>query len=127
MSNSRSRQHCLTGIRWTARILGTALAAFVLFLVVGHAFSEEGLPNPFTQPLGVAFELLGLFAAWLGVIIAWKWEGVGGLLAISGMMIFHIVERSLLLAWTFELFDLVGVLFLVCWCASRMHRKETQK
>ena len=123
MTNSRVQGYWLVTIRWAARILGSLLAVLVLVIVISHAVSEEGLPNPFTQPLGVAFGFLGLFAAWLGVIIGWKWEGLGGLLVVGGIMIFHVVEGKFWLPPTFELFELAGLLFLAYWSLKRFQAK----
>ena len=122
MERTKRLQLLLGTIRWVARILGTFLAGLVLVFVVAHALGEEGLPNPFTQPLGVALEFVGLFAAVLGAVIAWKWEGLGGVMVLGGMMIFHVVERDIWLAWG-ELFDLTGVLFLVYWYFKRFRVK----
>ena len=83
-------------VRWGARILASLLAALVGLIVIGHALGEEGLPNPFEQPPGVAFELLGLFVSWTGLIVAWKWEGIGAAMILGGMLVFHIVEGKLL-------------------------------
>lgn len=63
-------------------------------------------------------ELLGLIAAWLGLIIAWKWEGIGGALIISGVVIFHVEEHQLWLNWIFGLLGLVGILFMACWLSG---------
>jgi len=63
-------------------------------------------------------EFAGLLAAWIGLIIAWKWEGIGGALIISGVIIFHVVEYRLWLNWIFGLLGLVGILFLFCWVAG---------
>ncbi len=105
-----------------ARVIGVFVAGVVAAMVVGHAFSAEGLPNPFTQPWDVRLEFLGLFSAVLGVILAWKWELLGGLLIIGGMMVFHVIEKQIWLAWG-ELFDLAGVLFLAHWYLKRFNRK----
>lgn len=118
-SREKTKHYCAAGICWAARILGSLLAALVLVIVVCHAFSEEGLPDPFSQPPGVTLEFLGLFAVWAGVVLAWKWEGVGGLLTIGGVIIFHIVEGRLWLNWVFGLFGLVGIMFLLCWRLNR--------
>ncbi|HUW20289.1 MAG TPA: hypothetical protein VMW16_13405 [Sedimentisphaerales bacterium] len=106
------------GIRWAARAVGGLLAALVLSIVFCHAFSPEGLPNPFTQPAGVAFELLGLAITWVGLIVAWKLEGVGGVMIIAGQLAFHIIERRLWLSTMGEFFDLAGILFLLSWWLS---------
>ena len=112
----------LAVVRWGARIVAGLLAALVALIVIAHALGEEGLPNPFEQPHGAAFELLGLFVSWTGLIVAWKWEGIGAAMILGGMLVFHIVEGKLLLLWTFTVFDLVGILFLLCWGSTRLRK-----
>lgn len=63
-------------------------------------------------------EFLALIAAWIGLIIAWKWEGIGGALIISGVVIFHVEEHQLWLNWMFGLLGLVGILFMTCWLSG---------
>ena len=116
----------LNSVRWTARILGGILAALLLYLVVGHALSPEGLPNPFTQPPGVRLEFLGLFAIWVGLILGWRWEGFGGLVALAGATVFHVVEGKLWLPGPFALVELAAVLFLVYWCASKFCKRRPE-
>ena len=114
-SNKKSKNYWLTAIRWVARILAGLLAALVLVLVLCHAFSEEGLPNPLNQPLPVAIELFAMLTMWIGLIVGWKYQGSGAILTIGGIMTFHIIEKRLWLMGAFPLFDLAGILFLLCW------------
>ena len=119
MNTATARKYLLGTICWTARAIGVFVAGVVVALVVAHAFSDEGLPNPLNQPWDVRLEFLGLFSAVLGVILAWKWELLGGLLIIGGMMVFHVIEKQIWLGYG-ELFDLAGVLFLAHWYLKRL-------
>ncbi len=71
-------------MRWTARIVGLiAVGLFVAFLVVSGKtvfstfswLSWQGLPV-----------LIALLAAIMGVIVAWRWELVGGTMTIVGAL-----------------------------------------
>jgi len=115
MKNQNLRKYGVTAIRWATRILASLLAVFVLVIFVGESLAGEGPGNPFKHPLPVQLEFVGMLAIWVGMIVGWKWEGVASLLIISGMLIFHITTGKLWLNWTFGLFDLVGILFLLCW------------
>lgn len=114
---AKQRKYWVIGIRWVARIFGGLLAVLVLTIAIG-----EGPPNPFTQPLPVAIELFGMLAMWVGCIVGWKWQGVGALLTIGGIMIFHVIEKRLWLMGAFPLFDLAGVLYLICWWLAKHQR-----
>ncbi len=118
-SVSRRRKYWAICLRWVARIYGGLLAVLVLMIAIG-----EGPPNPFTQPLPVAIELSGMLAMVIGCIVGWKQQGLGGLLVISGIMIFHVIEKRLWLMGAFPLFDLAGILFLLSWLLSR--RQQTK-
>lgn len=114
----------MTGFRWMARIVGGLLAALMLVIVLGHAFSNEGLPNPFRQPPGVALELLGMFLGWIGLIIAWKWEGTGGMLVIVCTVIFQIVEGRIWIGWVFGLLELIGIMFVLSRLLRRFQKTD---
>ena len=118
---AKQRKYLVIGISWVARIYGGLLAALVLTIAIGEGFfyPGDGLPNPFTQPLPVAIELFGMLAMFVGCILGWKWQGVGGLLTIAGIMTFHVIEKRLWLMGAFPLFDLAGILFLLCWWLGR--------
>lgn len=101
-------------IRWVARIVAGLLATLVLVIFVGHCLSSKGPGDLFEQPLSVLIEFAALFIGWLGLIIAWKFEGPGAGLILIGTIIFHLVEGKVWINWVFGLFGLVGILFLIC-------------
>jgi hypothetical protein len=72
--------------RWTARILGLLLLSVVVLIAVG-----EGMPNPLTQPVGVQFGFLALGLLLLGMLIGWRWELPGGLMATIAWCAFVVV------------------------------------
>lgn len=104
-------------LRWFARIVGMLLAAFVFLLAVG-----EGL-NPAKLTLEESLMMLGFLATWVGFILGWKWEGIGGVLVIAGLAwhcLFEYVFRgTLFLGFWVALPALPGVLFLIYWWRTR--------
>lgn len=104
-------------LRWLARIIGSLMALFILFMLVVHMFGdvegEDGKP-----PIHVIL----FFSLWIvGVILAWKWEVVGGGLLLLNSIVFFIVTPNAF--WPpnpfFNAFPVTGILFLVCWLKSR--------
>lgn len=81
--NMNTSQWSATLCRWTARILGTLLISVVVMIAIG-----EGMPNPFTQPVGVQVGFLALALLLLGMIAGWRWELAGGLLSLAGWFLF---------------------------------------
>lgn len=65
--------------RWCARVLGLLLAIFLLVIGIGESFSE-----PFTLT-GVGVVILFGWAS-VSMLIAWRWERLGGLLGVLAVI-----------------------------------------
>jgi hypothetical protein len=83
-------------IRWTARIWGSLIVIFVLFIVVATLYSliTTGEADPNSEDDIPLIEYSGpvLFSlSAVGLAIAWKWEGLGGGLAITFQILFLIL------------------------------------
>lgn len=107
-------------IRWIARIWSLLIAAAALMI----AFT----PDPYaTEPISVrdAFLLSLWGVAILGLLIAWRWELVGALVAIATMLIRELAWVVLYGHWlvNFLIVWLLvvppAVLFLAAWNLSR--------
>jgi len=71
-------------MRWAARVLALLVAGlFVWFLVEFGA--RVLLALPWLDPQGVPL-LAALLVALAGVLVAWRWELAGGLLALAGAL-----------------------------------------
>ena len=110
----------VTIIRWTARIAGLLLIAIVVLMMFA-----DGLPNPYE----LTDKELQLFAAMIimtvGLIIAYKREILGGLLATGGYVFFAVAEKSINNGPIFPLFFVVGALYLFCWWQDKKERNKT--
>ena len=123
-------------IRWVARIWATVLVVVFLLILIGNVSSwvmgGEADPHavedhPAIENLPPLFALLSV----VGLAIAWRWEGLGGAIAI----LFNLAGLPVLLihwpiAHEFPLYlfapygvwmmiAIPGVLFLICWWRSR--------
>jgi hypothetical protein len=101
--------------RWTARILGTLL--FLLFLAL---FFGEGPPNPSKLSNAEKLQFLGMIALFFGLVLAWKWEGLGGLLSVAGFVLLVALGRSHLTMWAFWLPAATGAVHTICWARLRV-------
>jgi hypothetical protein len=117
----------ITVIRWIARVWSVASVGFVLLMFVGSALAEGFNPAQF------AFrELVGLsffpFGVCLGMILAWRREGLGGGMTVGSLLAFYAALRIMGGRFPggpyFALVAAPGILFLVCWLLSRGVRKE---
>lgn len=70
----------VTVIKWIARVVGT-----VLTLLLAVLFFSDGLPIFLfaTDPL----HMIALGAMVVGLVVAWRWEGVGSALILGGYLV----------------------------------------
>ena len=123
-------------IRWIARIWGSLIIAFTLLIVIGYAWNwlTTGTADPYAAedypPIENLPPLLTLLSV-LGLALAWRWEGLGGAIAVGLQLV---VLPVLLVHWpitydfpryllapygTSMMIVIPGVLFLTCWWRSR--------
>ena len=104
-------------VRWIARIGAGLTAVFILFMFVGNGF-DEGM-QPLLHLTARESAMMAAFGImWLGLVLGWRWELVGGALAVGGMVIFYLFDflfsgelpRSLI----FFILAFPGILFLYC-------------
>ena len=120
MSATRGLPRAVAVIRWIARIWSLLIAVGALVIAV--------TPDPYaTEPISVrdAFLLSLWGVAILGLLIAWRWELVGALVAIATMLIRELAWVVLYGHWlvNFLIVWLLvvppAVLFLAAWRLSR--------
>ncbi len=123
-------------MRWIARIWGTLIVAITLFMVAGYAWNwvTTGEADPYAvedyPPIENLVPLLSLLSV-LGLGLAWRWEGLGGAIAIVFSLA---VLPVLLIHWpiaqdfprylvapygTWAIISIPGMLHLICWWRSK--------
>jgi len=105
--------------RWCARAIGVVL-------IVGwtaYAIAELFHPDYYVSP-GMIYQGAALATVFAGYAIGWRWELLGGLLAVGGTAAFFVAyaldvgtppRPELALAW----FAAPGVLYLAAWRSER--------
>ena len=113
-----------TAMRWTARIL--ALLAVGLFVFFAIDLGARVFPTLRWGPQGIPL-LVVLGVALAGVLVAWRWELVGGIMTVAGVAgIMALVclgsgTDMLFCAFLFTLPLLIaGALYLGCCWRTRM-------
>ena len=101
--------------RWTARIAGTLM--FLLFLTF---FFGEGPPDLSRLTSAERLQMLGLAALFLGLPIAWKWEGLGGLITVAGFGFQGALSAGNLQRWVLYVPALAGAAHLASWARLRL-------
>lgn len=109
-------------IQIIADVLALAFGGFMIFFLVAHAFSPEGLPPMSTLSLRQHLTHAGLLLTILGSLIGWKWRGTAALMLLVGIIDWHVFAFS----WAhfhfnqIFLFPLIaGVLYGYCWWKRR--------
>jgi len=87
--------------RWIARVIGNVLVGLTLILAIG-----EGVPNLFMQPFLIQLGFLALVLVLSGILLAWRWEFLGGILSLVGWVLFILAER---VHWQHSLFFILLV------------------
>jgi hypothetical protein len=100
--------------RWTARIVGTLLVLLFLTIALG-----EGLPAPSQLTTIEKLQFVGMIGLAAGLLLAWKWEGLGGVVGAVAFLLLVAVSRSNLRMWAFWLPAAVAVVHVACWV--RLH------
>lgn len=108
-------------IRWIARVWSIASIGFVLLMVVGEVLSPHA-------PLSATIrDWAGLFffpfGTCLGLILAWRWEGLGGAIASGSLIGFYLIMWMMDGRWPggpyFALVAAPGILFLAAWASDQ--------
>jgi hypothetical protein len=97
-------------VRWTARIIGIAILGLITAFAVG-----EGVPNPLRGSLPENMLTVALLTMIFGQLLAWKWEGIGGILIVGGFALFAIVNHGVPLNVVFAPWLVTELLYLICW------------
>ena len=81
-------------VLWTARIWGGLILAFVLIFLIGYivdAISGKSDGHGFTSVQEVIAFICFPIGTIIGLALAYKWEGLGGLIASLGLIIMLVV------------------------------------
>jgi hypothetical protein len=109
-------------VRWIARISAGLAAALILLIFVGEGLAEGVEPILHLTARETAM-MVAFAAVWLGLVLGWKWELVGGLLTICGTAAFYLLDCAFSGTFPRGPFFLVlaspGLLFLYCGLQTR--------
>ena len=111
-----------------ARIWGSLSLAFLLFMVGAHIIgsltgAEESSGFNSTSEM-VTFFLFFPVGTLIGLSIAFKWPGLGGLITVGGMIGLKIIRPDLIFVPMIDALMAPGLLYLIYWYLSRS-QKET--
>ncbi|MDX1702481.1 MAG: hypothetical protein R3250_17765 [Melioribacteraceae bacterium] len=111
-------------ILWIARIWGGLSLAFLVFMVGANLIeaifgsSEGGGFNSTAEYLSFLCFPIGIM---VGLALALKWEGLGGIITVLAMVGFHIIHPDLIGDLMMDGLMAPGVLFLIYWFLKRKY------
>ncbi|MCW5900546.1 MAG: hypothetical protein KIT10_14875 [Flavobacteriales bacterium] len=110
-------------ILWAARISGTLLLAFLLFMLIGHLTGDANGPNGmrFSNNRELIAFLFFPVCTIIGLALAYKRELLGGTIAIGSLVALFLLRPDLM-QMRFLLMLLPGVLYLLHGTMSRRGR-----
>lgn len=106
------KQKGLTIILWTARLLGSAVIAFLLFMTIGELLSTDS-KTVMIKTSDVLSLLLFPISTIFGLLIAFKWKGFGGLITVGSMILLHIIRPELASNILISAFAIPGLLYII--------------
>ena len=123
MKNVSSSSKSVNILRWTARIFGTFIVLFISSIFIG-AIIEKGSITVSNPAHYILLALWGISS--IGILIAWKWEGIGGILGVIGILLSDLLNLFWIqtpkmvgfligsLMWL-----LPSMVFILCWLKSK--------
>ena len=108
------------GIHWVARIWGSLIVVFILFFLTMEAFGSESTAPGFLNYREIVTFIFFPMSTVIGLVIALKWEGLGGLIATVGIVMLFVLRPDLLVAFIFVAGrSPPGILYLIYWYLRR--------
>ena len=113
-------------LRWVARIWSIVSIGFILLIAIGELIS------PHAPPPSTLRDIVGMFLfpflTCVGMILAWRWEGVGGGITVGSVLAFYawlgIMDGRLPRGPYFALVAAPGFLFLLLWAITLAREKK---
>ncbi len=111
----------LVGIRFIARLMVAGLLIVFITLYFTQPASYKNL-SPVGLETKESLLLLSLYVTIAGLILAFKWEGTGGLMALIGLAVFSVLYYTLkgAMLWNIWIMGIPAVMFLICWWFTEM-------
>ena len=106
------KQKGLTIILWIARLLGSVTVAFLLFMTISELLSTDSKTVMIKTSDAIAL-LLFPVSTIIGLLIAFKWKGIGGLITVGGMILLHIIRPDLASSLLISAFAVPGLLYII--------------
>ena len=100
-------------ILFSARFLGTITIVFLLYMTIGELIGSNEDKSRLTSSSDIVSLLLFPISTIVGLLVAYKWEGTGGLITVLGMITLHILRPDLASNLLISAFAIPGLLYII--------------
>jgi hypothetical protein len=113
-------------LRWISGISAGITAGLILLIFIGDAFADGIGPILNLTPRETAM-MAAFLIMFLGLVLSWKWELVGGIITVCGLAAFYLLDYALSGSFPhgpfFLIFAAPGFLFVYLGWRSRKQGK----
>ncbi|HKL89800.1 MAG TPA: hypothetical protein VJ880_01325 [Allomuricauda sp.] len=104
-------------LRWVIRGLSGLLVGFSLLMFIGETFFEESTSESLTSNaiLQLSVAAVGL----IGLGAAWKWELIGGIIALAFFILLAIINPKVLEMPLMYVWPVNALLFILLWVLNK--------
>ncbi len=78
-------------IHWAARIWSALMAGMILLIFIGEGIHSGFGPMPHLTPRETVM-MIAFVIVFVGLVLAWRWEILGGSLLVLGMAAFYLLD-----------------------------------
>ncbi|MBT6154372.1 MAG: hypothetical protein HOL01_17835 [Planctomycetaceae bacterium] len=110
-------------VRWAARIIGLFPVGLVSWFAIAHAIGGEFKLLTPTESL----QMTAFVVAHLGMLVLWRWELLGALMNVGGMIGFCAVDYVTTghnIVGGFAFWFVPGLLALFCWGYTYVEKRR---
>jgi hypothetical protein len=100
-------------ILWIAKILGTLSLAFLLYISFEAFFGAEKSGTSLISSLDLVALVFFPLSTIIGLALAYKWKGIGGIITVGGMISLHIVRPDIASNLLISAFAIPGLLYII--------------
>ncbi len=104
------KQSTVIGLKRTLRIISIIFIVFCLFMFIGYQLEPENPEHAITTYEIIQLSLFGI--GLLGLVVALKWEFVGGIIATGSYVILAIVNPVVLIPTLLYIWPGISILFI---------------
>lgn len=123
ISNS---QYFNRSLLWVARGWGSIILAFVLFFLLAHIFGNAESGTGLSDTKEVITFICFPISTILGLAIAYKWEGLGGLISSLAIVFAMLLNETIDLKFMLTIFP-PGFFYLVYWYLERREHRHPER